>query len=201
MVEYCKSMPELADLLNDPHFADPDCMLCIEGAMYGLPQAGRRFNQLYKKRALNFTFNDLTFVQSTVDPCIYIYRDVKRGTILIIGTHVDDGLYAHDDIKLLGQFMSHMKSSGFTLTDFEKVKHFLSVGITRNKDTVEMSQKQQVLKLLESEQDVFAEEMPFNPTVALCPRSIEKGEATEEEKRKCISLLGKRICLLFTHVS
>ena len=51
---------------------------------------------------------------------------------------------------------------------------------------------------------MFAQEMPFDPSANLCPRGIDKGEATEEEKHMCISLLGKCVfatCLFWQIVS
>ena len=122
-------------LKEDIYLAPPQGVTVTKGkvlkalrSLYGLKQAGRDWNQLYKKFLLKNGFT-----QSLADPCLFIHTG--KGIYLLV--YVDDIIGAADDNSSLDWF-ERVQSSRFTAKALGEISMILGVRVTRNRETREI---------------------------------------------------------------
>ena len=115
---------EIPEGLRNESNKDKVCQLLK--ALYGLKQAPR---QWYAKMH-HFLIDDLGFVSSPNDPCLYVRK--ASCSLIIIGLYVDDLLIAGNDRSEINNIKSHL-SRKFEMKDLGEAKSILGIQITRNK--------------------------------------------------------------------
>jgi transposase InsO family protein len=115
-------------------------------SLYGLKQAGREWAILFSSFLTSWGMT-----RSTIDPCLYTYRDGRDGDakILWVLVYVDDALIADNDAALRDRFVKDL-SARFPTEDKGDLAWILSVAITRDRAvrTLTMSQELYVTDLV-----------------------------------------------------
>ena len=88
----------------------------------------------------------MNFVQSNVDPCVFVKSDGSGATILIVW--VDDIIVAASSALLLNEIKQHL-SSKFNMKDLGPLSSFLGIHFEQKEDAITMSQSQYLKKILE----------------------------------------------------
>ena len=120
-------------LTQPPGFIDPNkpngvCRLIK--AIYGLPQAGKKFHEFITSLMKQF---DL--IQLLSDQCLFIS---KNGDLLI-GIYVDDCVVCGKTIELIDKFKAWLGSK-CKITDKGELKHCLSLNVRREPDAIWVNQ-------------------------------------------------------------
>ncbi len=114
-------------------------------SLYGLKQAGREWAILFSSFLTSWGMT-----RSTIDPCLYTYRDGRNGDakLLWVLVYVDDALIADNDAALRDRFVKDL-SARFPTEDKGDLAWILSVAITRDRAvrTLTMSQELYVTDL------------------------------------------------------
>lgn len=127
--------PEMFEEKNNPR------KVCkLKKALYGLKQAGREWNS-----KLDQVLKRIGFKPCNSDTCVYIMNSSK--SINIIAVYVDDILLACSDYTNLNKFKQQI-SDQFEIVDKGPVDYFLGMEITRNKNGIQVAQKQFIRELL-----------------------------------------------------
>ena len=106
-----------------------------------MTQSGRNWHNV-----LHDHLKKLNFVQSNVDPCVFVKSDDSGTTILIVW--VDDIIVAASSTLLLNEIKQHL-SSKFNMKDLGPLSSFLGVHFEQKEDVITMSQSQYLKKILE----------------------------------------------------
>ena len=111
-------------------------------SIYGLRQAGRNWNKLFKKKLL-----DMGYVQSTADPCIFIKYNQAQEIVYVIGIFVDDCLVVggEEENALVKKLLMEI----FKMHDLGPLKFALGIKFDQKDGTILMSQQHYVDKMLE----------------------------------------------------
>ncbi len=102
----------------------------LNKSIYGLKQSPRCWNT-----ALHRKLDDMGFVQSTSDPCVY--KKDSGGDIFIIGVYVDDIVLAGKTDREIGEVKTALSAS-FDIKDLGKLHHFLGMNILHNDEKGEV---------------------------------------------------------------
>ena len=189
-------IPNEFRIISPKSFGPDDCFM-LEKALYGLPEAGRRFYQTYAALVLKFEHEGVRMKRLKVDPCVFVWR--SKGIILIVCVHVDDTKIATNRAKMKDMFINHLRvTNDWKVHEVGNINYFLSLSYVQNvkNGTVEVNQRGQVQAILDSHPSVFPKDMPFIPSVLLEPN---QEQATVRDIEECRSILGKYIYLLWTY--
>ncbi len=102
----------------------------LNKSIYGLKQSPRCWNT-----ALHRKLDDMGFVQSTSDPCVY--KKDSGGDNFIIGVYVDDIVLAGKTDREIGEVKTALSAS-FDIKDLGKLHHFLGMNIFHNDENGEI---------------------------------------------------------------
>ena len=151
----------------------------IKKCLYGLPDSGRQFYQLYKKR-----LEEEGFTCSRTEPCLFFKRD-DTGLVYIL-IHVDDTFIFTDKEEKLSEFVAVMNRR-MPMTLDEKGDSFLGIKIEQHHDgSIELSQPKllnKILKASEKYQQADGNKRkqlkrktcthPYGPSVWLLPELVQ----------------------------
>ena len=115
-------------------------VLRLNKSLYGLKQSGRNWNSLLHK-----FFVSNKFIQSALDPCVYILR-VKDNSIIVL-VWVDDLLLAASSGRLLDKIKNTLKSA-FKMKDLGPISFFLGMRIIQHPNKIEIDQSDYLKKVL-----------------------------------------------------
>ena len=113
----------------------------LNKSLYGLKQSGRNWNSM-----LHGYLIDNDFIQSLVDPCVYV-RKTEHDLVIII-VWVDDLIIAASSDAVMGSVKKALKQK-FVLKDLGKLAYFLGIHFEQGNGYVKMNQKRYLNKLLE----------------------------------------------------
>jgi hypothetical protein len=115
----------------------------IKKCLYGLPDSGRQFYQLYKKH-----LEEEGFTCSRTEPCLFFKRD-DTGLVYIL-IHVDDTFIFTDKEEKLSEFVAVINRR-MPMTLDEKGDSFLGIKIEQHRDgSIELSQPKLLSKILKA---------------------------------------------------
>lgn len=124
----------------DPNYPNHVCKLLR--SLYGLKQAAKVWNQ-----TLHIFLLENGFLQSTADPCIYLYSDPKGKIILAV--YVDDLLIicTTEDQR---NFVKNLLSKKFNMKDLGEAHYILGIQLIRSSDgSIVLSQSTYLSNMLE----------------------------------------------------
>jgi len=153
----------------------------LKKALYGLRNSGR----LWYKRFTEH-LEQLDFVQSLVDPCVFTLH--KGNSIIIIGLWVDDLLILSNDPKLEKLVKTEI-SSAFEMRDLGQAKELLGLCIQRDREgSLQLSQCHYISSVLEKYgmSDCNPVRIPMEAGLQIEPNS---GAKTKEPYRELIGSL------------
>ena len=104
----------------------PDHVCKLVKSLYGLKQAGRKWNEKIDQ----FLSNDLKFNSSPSDPCMYIKVDGR--SVVIISLYVDDLLLAGNNLDAISWIKGELNKR-FEMKDLGEAKVILGLEITRDR--------------------------------------------------------------------
>ncbi|KXJ79381.1 hypothetical protein RP20_CCG001046 [Aedes albopictus] len=118
-----------------------DAVCSLQKSLYGLKQAGyvwnKKFDQVLKR---------MKFQQSKNDPCLYVRRNGKGYTYLVI--YVDDMVIACNDDEEYEEIIKTLNRH-FKVTSLGDISHFLGIKINRNEKGFSLSQQTYIKQILE----------------------------------------------------
>ena len=117
-----------------------DLVWKLNKSLYGLKQSGRNWNDLLKKELL-----ENGFVQSVVDPCMFIKKYEDKITIILVW--VDDLLIAASDSDSLGKVKKQFTDK-FQMKDLGQISKFLGIEFQIKPDEIKMGQSKYTEKVL-----------------------------------------------------
>ena len=122
----------------------PDLVCKLRKALYGLKQAPR----LWHAKIDAFLIDELRFVSSPNDPCLYARH--SAGRIMLIALYVDDLLIAGNDSKAIAWIKGELRKR-FEMKDLGEARVCLGLEITRDRAnrTLHLSQKKYTQSVLE----------------------------------------------------
>ena len=117
-------------------------VLKLNKSIYGLRQAGRNWNALFKSTLLN-----MGYIQSAADPCIFLKYNQDNTPISAIGVFVDDCLVIGgiDQNTIVRDKLMEI----FKMHDLGPLKFALGIKFDQEDGTVKLSQQLYVDKMLE----------------------------------------------------
>jgi hypothetical protein len=118
----------------------------VDGALYGLPDAGRLYNELSDKVILQMEGMN----RSVLDPSMYygFYEKDGKEERLIVPVNVDDFAVMSTNGALSEEFRRHVQEK-LNLKDLGELKSYCSIEITKGDGKVMMSQAKYVNELKE----------------------------------------------------
>tara|TARA_B110000027_G_scaffold133488_1_gene162114 strand:+ start:177 stop:2288 length:2112 start_codon:yes stop_codon:yes gene_type:complete len=165
------------------------CVLMVVKALYGMINAAKAWHETFAGAMAKFKFKGQKMKRLYSDRCVWVWR--HKGHILLVGSHVDDTQCCTNSEALITAFLSHVRSC-FPIQDLEPINYFLSIGYNQSlkKGTVELSQRGAIELMLEELKISNHKEIPF---CASAKMQKSQSEATEAQRRKYLSGLGKTI--------
>ena len=106
-----------------------------------MKQSGRNWHNVLRDH-----LKELNFVQSNVDPCVFVKSDDSGTTILIVWIY--DIIFAASPTLLLNEIKQRLNSK-FNMKDLGPLSSFLGIHFEQNEDVITMSQSQYLKKILE----------------------------------------------------
>ena len=117
-------------------------VLKLNKALYGLKQAPRAWYSRIEKYFLKEGF------EKCASEHTLFTKSKEEGKLLIASIYVDDVIYTGNDKELMNDFKGSMKEE-FDMTDLGKMKFFLGVEVTQNKEGIYISQRKYALEILQ----------------------------------------------------
>jgi hypothetical protein len=173
--------------------SDSICLSTI-GVEYGLKQSGRVWNE----RIHHFLTEQLGFLRTKADPCVYVLR--QGSEFIILGIHVDDMLLAHNSNRLCDGIVAKLGAE-FEITNLGTPSLLLGMRITRYEETgaITLDQETFTNEILSRFDmvDCKASPVPALPQVHLsrtmCPKSHD--EEVEMKSKPFKDLIGSLLWL------
>jgi transposase InsO family protein len=106
----------------------PDYVCKLNKGLYGLKQAGYLFNVKLDK----FLRENLNFVKSAADPCVYILR--TQNVFMLLSLHVDDMLFAYSNSCEMDRIMNQLNDE-FGIKDLGSPEQVLGIRIWHDEAT------------------------------------------------------------------
>ena len=170
--------------MNQPEgYEDETGRTCLlVKTLYGLKQAGREWN-----RELDDKLQKHRFTRLKSDPCAYVQGD--KGKREIITVWVDDLLLFASSVQLCERMKKDLRSE-CEITDLGEPAKIIGIEITREKDTIMISQKQYVRNILMHEGLEWANPvaMPMDPNIQL---EVNPDENEGNRSNSYAKLLGE----------
>ena len=147
----------------------------LKKSLYGLKQSGRNWNSM-----LHDYLTQEEFVQSLVDPCVYV-RTTESGQVILI-VWVDDIIIAGSNTDVLKEFKECLMMK-FKMKDLGILSWFLGIQFKCGNGYVEMNQTQYIEKILSR----------FNmseckPKAIPCELGVTKGSTVNESNFENVGL-------------
>jgi len=180
-------------------FSTGDGRVCqLKKALYGLKQASRAWNLRFKRLLLK-----LGYVQSLVDPCVYVLRDASGNVARIVAVWVDDCVLltrGHEEMKICKKEIAEE----FEISDDGELHFFLGLQVIRDRVAGVLRVHQQ--RYIESMLEVFgmrgcnSVQTPQDVNVRLTKKM---SPVTEEETEEMASVPFRKLigCLLYASVT
>ena len=162
-------------------------------SLYGLKQAPRLFNA-----HLNAVLQSMQFKQSVHDPCLYIYKQEKTYTLLVIV--VDDILLATNDIKHAQRFEKEMTKI-FDLKSMGVPKYMIGMNIKRSRNKLQVSQEEYVRDIANRFEvnNCSPTKIPASSTARLISTGIHgEDESPTADAKNYRSLVGSLMYAILT---
>jgi hypothetical protein len=161
----------------------------LNKALYGLKQAGMIWNQ----KLDSFLVEKLQFRRTLADPCIYTYQD--GDSIVLLGVHVDDILFVHNNSAICKQMINQI-SQTWEITDLGTPSRLLGMQVFQDheKRSIFINQAEYIDELLLKFRmvDCKPAETPHQPglylTVSMCPTN--QGEKAKMQNAPYAELVG-----------
>ena len=120
--------------------SNPDKVWKLRKSLYGLKQSGRNWSITLHKY-----LKELNFEQSKADPCLF--TKTVRDEIVMLLVWVDDIIIAASSKSLMTRIKENL-SEKFRMKDIGELKMFLGIKFERKGDTITMTQKDYIKKVL-----------------------------------------------------
>lgn len=118
-------------------------MVCkLNKSLYGLKQSARCWFEEFDK-----VLKGLNFVESKIDPCIYIQSGNSIKDSVYILLYVDDLLIVTGNDQKLADIKNKLKNR-FEMVDLKEIKLFLGMRIIRRDNSISMDQSSYILNIL-----------------------------------------------------
>jgi len=137
----CDIYMEQPEGFEEPGNGNEKVVYKLNRSLYGLKQSGRNWNSLLHGYLLK---ND--FVQSSLDPCLYIKHVGDEVVMLLVW--VDDLIIGASSDALMSDVKQMLKSR-FKMKDLGRLSYFLGIGFEQGPGFVRMNQKRYICKILE----------------------------------------------------
>ena len=161
-----------------------DYVLRLNRNVYGQKQAGRVWN----KYLVNKLVNEVGFVQSEVDECIFY-----KGNVIYV-LYTDDSILAGPDKREIEEVIELIKKAKLDITVEGDIKDFLGVNIVRKRDKVIFSQPQLIDKILTAlglnDEKVKPTDTPARSSVLISRHSDSPEFDNSFNYRSVIGMLG-----------
>ena len=135
-------------------------VLKLVKSIYGLKQASRVWNEKFTS-----TIQQMNFVQSQADPCVFIKYGPDQVPIALIGIYVDDCHVAAKDDQI-AEIGNQLKSK-FEMHDLGPLKYSLGINVDQSNGAVTLSQAKYVEKLTKKfgmdDSRIMSTPLPFKP--------------------------------------
>ena len=115
----------------------------LQKSLYGLKQSGRNWHKLL----CDYLINELDFIQSNSDPCLFSKRN--EGDTIIIIVWVDDIIIAANTIQSMKSIKSDL-SSKFQMKDLGQLSTFLGIKFDQHHESISMSQSHYLENVLKT---------------------------------------------------
>ena len=123
--------------------SDGNKLVCkLNKSLYGLKQSGRNWNNL-----LHYYLLENDFVQNESDHCVYS-KYASKNEMMIVIVWVDDLMLAASNETLMHD-MKQVFVNKFKMKDLGRLSYFLGIEFEQNENSVTMSQKRYISKVLE----------------------------------------------------
>ena len=187
--EHVVAPSEFAIILGVKEFAMHHMMLLLVIAIHGMVQAAKAWNEECNRGVKLFTSGKHKFITTDTDPCVHVLRMVEEGTVVIVGSHVDDCKIASNSEKLVQEFVNTLP---WAVQDLGLVDYFLSVtcDVDYEGGTVEMHQRGAVKDFIKVNTVGKSKGVPLSQRAL----KVFKGVATDKDKTRHLSLLGSLTC-------
>ncbi|KAK9064710.1 hypothetical protein SSX86_016092 [Deinandra increscens subsp. villosa] len=119
----------------------PDHVCLLKKSLYGLKQAPRAWYQRFTDFVLT-----LGFLQSRCDNSLFILKQGCDTAYLLI--YVDDIILTTSSESLRARLLQHL-SAEFAMKDLGSLSYFLGISVTRNGDTMFLSQEKYAREIIE----------------------------------------------------
>ncbi|KAJ0928551.1 putative RNA-directed DNA polymerase [Helianthus annuus] len=124
---------------RDPNYPNHVCLL--KKSLYGLKQAPRAWYQRFADFVSKMGFN-----HSQCDHSLFIFNQGPHMAFILL--YVDDILLITSTDDLRAKFMA-LLSKEFAMTDLGPLSYFLSISVTRESNSLFLSQEKYALEILE----------------------------------------------------
>jgi hypothetical protein len=135
-------------------------VLKLVKSIYGLKQASRVWNQKFTS-----TIQQMNFVQSQADPCVFIKYGPDKLPIALIGIYVDDCHVAANEDQIVE--IGNQLKSNFEMHDLGLLTYSLGINIDQSNGAVTLSQAKYVEKLTKKfgmdDSRIMSTPLPFKP--------------------------------------
>jgi hypothetical protein len=116
-------------------------VLEMKKCLYGFKQSPLEWNE-----NLNCTLEEIGLKRCLNEPCLYIRNDEKG--YVIVGVYVDDIVIAYGKDEAYVEISKYLESK-YKMKDLGDLKWCLGIEVSRHKDTIVMSQRLYIKRLLE----------------------------------------------------
>lgn len=137
------NLQETVYMHQPPGFVDPSApkhVCLLRKSLYGLKQAPRAWYQRFATYILS-----LGFSSSRCDPSLFVYKQGSDITYLLL--YVDDIILTASTDTLRSRIISSLRTE-FAMTDLGPLSYFLGISVTREGDSLFLSQKKYAQEIL-----------------------------------------------------
>ena len=161
-------------------------VLKLVKSIYGLKQASRVWNEKFTS-----TIQQMNFVQSQADPCVFIKYGPDQVPIALIGIYVDDCHVAAQEDQIV-EIGNQLKSK-FEMHDLGPLTYSLGINVDQSNGAVTLSQAKYVEKLTKKfgmdDSRIMSTPLPFKP------QNDQSNNKPFEDVNKYQQLIGSLIYL------
>ena len=182
--------PWIADALG----LDRDQLYRVRRYIYGLPEAGRAFYELFSSKLIEEGYG-----KSEMDPCLF-YR-IQGGEETYVVIFVDDSFIYSNRLENIHEYESKLRKH-FDITSDPTAESFLGITFTYDeKGDCKLSQKKLMTKLLKENPPLKHGKRWQPPTHPYGPAPPHGEELTEEDKQAVDMTLYLRLLGLLMYLT
>jgi hypothetical protein len=157
----------------------------LKKSLYGLKQAPRCWNNILDEFLKSIGFN-----QSQADQCVYVYRD--KSVTTIIAVYVDDLVIMSNSKTAIAEVKQTL-SSRFHMKDLGEMTYCLGILVTREGNTLKLSQKRYVDQMLQK--FGMSDCNPVSTPAAIDVKLVKSDGSKSVNQRSYQSLIGSLLYL------